>query len=207
MPRTLGQKSKACYALRIKVSDLQTFNLLYSIYCKKIIGLGHFRRVENNDWPKWKLEEWSILIEILENFLLPQWSGSWNSFTKITYQRKLRPCGYNFWLDYWLAIPLFPHHRSAFSAKEWLTAHTSVIFHDLYSITPFIPLSYVKWMQTSEMADRYDNGCANHIILTGPNGLRNHRVTVEEEHRIVLFYLPKIIFKKRKWYFQNFDMV
>ena len=123
MPRTLGQKSKACYALRIKVSDLQTFNLLYSIR-KKIIGLGHFRRVENNDWPKWKLEEWSILIEILENFLLPQWSGSWNSFTKITYQRKLRPCGYNFWLDYWLAIPLFPHHRSAFSAKEWLTAHT-----------------------------------------------------------------------------------
>ena len=37
------------------------------------------------------------------------------------------------------------------------------------------------------MADRYDNGCANHIILTGPNGVRNHRVTVEEEHRIVSF--------------------
>jgi len=35
------------------------------------------------------------------------------------------------------------------------------------------------------MADRYDNGCANHIILTGPNGVRNHRVTVEEEHREV----------------------
>merc|ERR1712168_1289092 len=37
----------------------------------------------------------------------------------------------------------------------------------------------------TEMADRYDNGCANHIILTGPNGVRNHRGTVEEEHREV----------------------
>ena len=50
------------------------------------------------------------------------------------------------------------------------------------------------------MADRYDNGRANHIILTGPNGVRNHRVTVEEEHRIVSFHFTQSRFSNRFFY-------
>merc|ERR1711953_708253 len=31
--------------------------------------------------------------------------------------------------------------------------------------------------------DRFDAGSAQHIILTGPSGTRNHRVKIEDEHR------------------------
>ena len=64
----------------------------------------------------------------------------------------------------------FPHHLTVFVRLGFFN---KLLF--------FIQIKLIDTI--SEMADRYDNGCANHIILTGPNGLRNHRVTVEEEHR------------------------
>ena len=95
-------------------------------------------------------------------------------------------------MDYWLVLPPITFSTSFYSIC------TIMIFQWIaFSIQ-------IKLIDTiSEMADRYDNGCANHIILTGPNGLRNHRVTVEEEHRTGLprLFVSKIaVISLRKWH-------
>ena len=90
----------------------------------------------------------------LENFLFPQKSGSWNSFTKITYQRKLRHCG-KFWLDYWLLyhhLP-FPHHFTVFGGV--VGKYPWVIKYDSYKLCE--SLKVINESSTfGYLADRYN---------------------------------------------------